>query len=165
MAEACHHRDPRLKEALRRAEWVGLLVSDRGFVLEIRSGSRRNRHSGPRIGTDQALTPIEDKSTCARPDGHLGGVCRPRGLWSLSDAGRLCTIPPSEPRLRRQPPASSAGRARITGAICVRRPGNDATNLAISGPPRGVKAWPQLFLGWRPAILLRSDTVISGHAR
>jgi hypothetical protein len=40
---------------------------------------------------------------------------------------------------------SSAGRARITGAIGVHRPGDD---VAIAGP-RGGKAWPRLFLGRR----------------
>ena len=66
-------------------------------------------------------------------------------LMTLHPPNRWSTIQSGGPGPRRQRRASSAGRARITGAIGVHRPGDD---VAIAGP-RGGKAWPRLFLGRR----------------
>jgi len=58
-------------------------------------------------------------------------------------------------------PKSLAGRARLTGAIGVHRPGDD---VAIAGP-RGGKGWPRLFLGRRSLPSLYVPPSISRHAR
>ena len=43
----------------------------------------------PALGSDQSLTPIEDKSTCARPGGHLGGVGLDLMLAGFAPSGRV----------------------------------------------------------------------------
>ena len=112
--------------------------------------SRCIRGSGlplsPPLLTASALGPLRRRLPMPASASRFP-ACMPNTRITLIRQATILIIR-RRPQLTPQPPASSAGRARITGAIGVRRSGNDVASVAVSGP-RGVKAWPQLFLGWR----------------